>query len=247
MSKIVAEVCSNSVQSAIEAQKGGAVRVELCDNLKEGGTTPSLSQIELTRKYLSIQVNVIIRPRGGDFLYDDLEFEIMKKDIHHCGQAKCDGVVFGILNADGSVDKQRNKELVTIAHQYGMSTTFHRAFDRAANLLESLEDIIGLGFNRVLTSGGMKSAPDGKNILKKLIEKADNRIIIMPGGGITENNIADLAKATGLKEFHGSFRSRYRGKMEYISDTFNNIDEEYCFLFSDSGKIKLAIENANKA
>ncbi|NDV96677.1 copper homeostasis protein CutC [Dysgonomonas sp. 521] len=247
MPKIAAEVCANSVQSAIEAQKGGAARVELCDNLEEGGTTPSLSQIELTRKYLNIRVNIIIRPRGGDFLYDDLEFEIMKKDIHHCGQAKCDGVVFGILNADGSVDKQRNKELVTIAHQYGMSTTFHRAFDRAVNLSESLEDIIGLGFDRVLTSGGMKNAPDGKEILRKLIGQADDRIIIMPGGGITENNIGDLVRATGLKEFHGSFRSRYRGKMEYISDTFNDIDEEYSFLFSDSEKIKLAIENANKA
>jgi len=245
--KIIAEVCANSTQSAINAQKGGAYRVELCDNLEEGGTTPALSQIELTRKHLAIQVNVIIRPRGGDFLYNELEFEIMKKDIHHCGQAKCDGVVFGILNTNGSIDKTRNKELVDIAHQYGMSTTFHRAFDRCADLFQSLEDIIKIGCDRILTSGGMKTAPEGKDILKQLIEKAGNRIIIMPGGGITENNITELAKVTGLKEFHGSFRSRYPGKMNYISDVFNDINEEYSVLLSDPEKAKLAIENANKA
>lgn len=244
---IVAEVCANSAQSAIEAQKGGAVRVELCDNLEEGGTTPALSQIEFTRKNLNIQVNVIIRPRGGDFLYNGLEFEMMKRDIHHCGQAKCDGVVFGILNTDGTIDKVRNKELVEIAHQYGMSTTFHRAFDRCSDLNKSLEDIIELGCDRILTSGGKKTAPEGKDILRRLIEKADNRIIIMPGGGITENNIADLAKATGLKEFHGSFRSRYTGEMQYQSPVFDNFNEEYSILLSDAEKIKLAIENANKA
>jgi copper homeostasis protein len=245
--KIIAEVCANSTQSAINAQKGGAFRVELCDNLEEGGTTPALSQIEMTREQLNIKVNVIIRPRGGDFLYNDLEFEMMKKDIHHCGQTKCDGVVFGILNADGSIDKPRNKELVEIAHQYGMSTTFHRAFDRCTDLFKSLEDIIQLGCDRILTSGGMKTAPEGKDVLRQLTGKADNRIIIMPGGGITENNIAELVKATGLKEFHGSFRSRYRGKMHYIDDVFNNIDDEYSLLLSDSEKIKSAIENANKA
>lgn len=245
MSNLSVEVCANSVQSAINGQKGGAVRVELCDNLEEGGTTPALSQIELTRENLSIQVNVIIRPRGGDFLYNDLEFEMMKRDIHHCGRSKCDGVVFGILNPDGSIDKKRNKELVDLAHQYGMSTTFHRAFDRCIDLFKSLEDIIELGCDRILTSGGMKTAPEGNEILKKLIQQASNRIIIMPGGGITENNIADLAKTTGLKEFHGSFRSRYMGNMEYTSTVFDNINEEYSILLSDPEKVKAAIKNAN--
>lgn len=245
--KIIAEVCANSTQSAINAQKGGAYRVELCDNLEEGGTTPALSQIEMTRKQLNIKVNVLIRPRGGDFLYNELEFEMMKKDIHHCGQVKCDGVVFGVLNADGSIDKLRNRQLVDIAHQYGMSTTFHRAFDRCCDLSKSLEDVIELGCDRILTSGGMKTAPEGKEVLNKLIEQAGNRIIIMPGGGITENNIQALVKATGLKEFHGSFRSRYQGKMNYISSVFNNTDEEYSILLSDPDKIRLAIENVNKA
>ncbi|MFV0312545.1 MAG: copper homeostasis protein CutC [Dysgonomonas sp.] len=242
---ITLEVCANSTQSAINGQKGGAIRVELCDNLSEGGTTPSLSQIEKTRQLINIQLNALIRPREGDFLYSDLEFEIMKQDIHHCGQAKCDGVVFGILNPDGSIDKKRNRELVEIAHKYNMSTTFHRAFDRCNNLSNSLEDIIELGCDRILTSGGMESAPEGKEILKKLIGQADQRIIIMPGGGITENNISGLVRATGLTEFHGSFRSRYNGGMQYKSPVFTNEEEEYSMLLTNPEKVKQAIENAN--
>ena len=247
MKKITLEVCANSTQSAIEAEKGGAIRVELCDNLAEGGTTPALSQIEYTIQNTDIQVNTIIRPRGGDFLYSDLEFEIMKKDIHHCGQAKCDGVVFGILNKDGSIDKKRNKELVEIAKKYDMSVTFHRAFDRCSDLFKSLEDIIDLGCNRILTSGGMKTAPEGSEILKQLIIQAKDRIIIMPGGGITENNISELVRTTGLKEFHGSFRSRYNGSMDYISPIFDNFNEEYTLLQTDCNKVKEAIDNANNA
>lgn len=241
---ITLEVCANSTQSAINGQKGGAIRVELCDNLSEGGTTPSLSQVEKARQYVDIQLNVLIRPREGDFLYSDLEFEIMKQDIHHCGKAGCDGVVFGILNTDGSIDKERNQELVKIAHRYRMTITFHRAFDRCNDLFSSLEDIIELGCDRILTSGGMESAPEGKEILKKLISRANDRIIIMPGGGITENNISELVRATDLKEFHGSFRSRYNGGMQYKSPVFTN-EEEYSMFLTDPEKVKQAIENAN--
>lgn len=244
--KKVLENCSNSVQSSIEAQKGGAIRVELCDNLAEGGTTPSLSQIQLTRENIDIQLNVIIRPRGGDFLYSDLEFESMKQDIHHCGKSKCDGVVIGILNADGTVDIQRNKILVNIAREYNMSVTFHRAFDRCADLFKSLEDIINLGCDRILTSGGRKTALEGKEVIKKLIKQANGRIIIMPGSGINENNIAELVEATGLIEFHGSFRSRYNGKMQYQTELLDSYEEEYTILQTDAQKVKLAIENANK-
>ena len=238
------EVCANSTQSAIEGQKGGAIRIELCDNLAEGGTTPSLSQIEKTRQLTDIQLNILIRPREGDFLYSDLEFEIMKRDIQHCGHRGCDGVVFGILNNDGSIDKKRNKELLDIAWKYGMNVTFHRAFDRCKDLFSSLKDIIELGFNHILTSGGEKTAHEGKDILKKLIEQADNKVIIMPGGGITEDNINELAKYTGLREFHGSFRSPVQSRMEY----FSPIDEpeEYKILQTDANKVKEAIINANK-
>lgn len=244
--KKVLENCSNSVQSSIEAQKGGAIRVELCDNLAEGGTTPSLSQIQLTRENIDIQLNVIIRPRGGDFLYSDLEFESMKQDIHHCGKSKCDGVVIGILNADGTVDIERNKILVNIAREYNMSVTFHRAFDRCADLFKSLEDIINLGCDRILTSGGRKTALEGKEVIKKLIKQANGRIIIMPGSGINENNITELVEATGLIEFHGSFRSRYNGKMQYQTELLDSYEEEYTILQTDAQKVKLAIENANK-
>lgn len=246
MNKINVEVCANSAQSAINAQKAGAIRVELCDNLEEGGTTPSLSQIEMARKSIDIQINTIIRPRGGDFLYNEMEFEMMQQDIHHCGQAKCDGVVFGILNADGTIDLKRNKILVDTARKYNMNITFHRAFDRCQNLFDALEEIIKLGFDHILTSGGLKTAPEGKETIKKLIDQANNRIAIMPGGGITENNISDLVKSTGLKEFHGSFRSRYNSNMEYYSPQFSEIIDEYSTLISDTDKIKKAISEANK-
>jgi len=246
MQNINVEVCANSVLSAINAQKAGAIRVELCDNLQEGGTTPALSQIVTTRKLIDIQINTIIRPRGGDFFYNDIEFAMMKQDIHDCVRAKCDGVVFGILNPDGTVDIKRNKELIDIAKLYDMNLTFHRAFDRCADLFQALEEIIDLGFDHILTSGGMKTAPEGKEILRKLIEQADNRIIIMPGGGITENNIAELVETTGLKEFHGSFRSEFRGGMQYYSPQFDK-EEEYSILLSDTEKIRRAVEEANRA
>jgi len=238
------EVCASSTQSAIEGQKGGAIRVELCDNLSQGGTTPSLSQIETSRQLIDIQLNILIRPREGDFLYSDLEFEIMKKDIHHCGQAGCDGVVFGILDKDGFIDKKRNKELFDIAREYDMNVTFHRAFDRCKDLFSSLEDIIELGFDHILTSGGKKTASEGRNILKILIEQADNKIVIMPGGGITENNICELVKYTGLKEFHGSFRSPLQSGMKFIASL--DPADEYTIQQTDAKKVKEAIINANK-
>lgn len=247
MDKIVLEVCANSVHSSIEAQKGGAFRVELCDNLVEGGTTPALSQIEYTRRSIDIQLFTIIRPRGGDFLYSNLEFEIMKRDIHLCGQSKCDGVVFGILNADGNVDIKRNKELAAIARQYNMGITFHRAFDRCANLFDAIEDIIELGFDRILTSGGRKTALEGKEIIRNLIAKADNRIVIMPGSGITENNISELVRFTGLKEFHGSFQSQFNGKMKFRTDKINIAEDECFYMQTDCNKVRLAKLNANNA
>jgi copper homeostasis protein len=242
---IIAEVCANSVQSCIEAQKGGASRVELCDNLMEGGTTPALSQIILSRQSIDIQLNVIIRPRGGDFCYDNLEFETMKLDIHHCGQNGCDGIVIGILNPDGSIDKMRNKILIDIAHQYDMSITFHRAFDRTPDLYQALEDIIELGCDRILTSGGEKTAPEGRNTIKQLVNQSNNQIIIMPGGGITSNNIAELAQDTGIKEFHGSFRKRYEGKMQFVTDKLGSFNDEYTILQTDYEEVKKSIENAN--
>jgi copper homeostasis protein len=213
MEGFILEICSNSIASAITAQKGGADRIELCDNLPEGGTTPGFGTIELARKHLTIKLNVMIRPRGGDFLYDDLEFAIMKKDVEVCRQLNIDGVVIGILLEDGNVDKIRTKQLVDLAGP--MSVTFHRAFDMTANPFVALEDIIETGCDRILTSGQAKTALEGAGLISKLIEHAKDRIIIMPGAGIKEDNISKIVKLTRAKEFHLSLRNPVESAMKY--------------------------------
>ncbi len=207
------EVCANSVRSAQAAQEGGAIRVELCDNLAEGGTTPSYAQIALAKSLLDIQVYPIIRPRGGDFLYSDLEFQLMKMDVKMCRRLNCDGVVIGILKADGSVDKARCAELIALAGD--MRVTFHRAFDMTNNLFEALEDIIELGCTRILSSGGEASALEGAETLQKLILQANDRISIMPGAGINVQNVAELIKRTGAKEFHASAKKSVASEMQF--------------------------------
>ena len=194
------EACVNSVESAIEAEAGGAYRVELCDNLFDGGTTPSIGAIEAARKELGIKVNVIIRPRGGDFLYSDLELDIMKTDVVAARTAGADGVVFGILKADGAVNMEQSQQLVELAGP--MSTTFHRAFDMCADPFAGLEDLIALGIDRVLTSGQRPSAMEGAALTAKLVDAARGRMIVMPGVGIDETNITELIRLTGACEFH---------------------------------------------
>lgn len=247
---VTVEVCANSVQSAIEAQKGGAVRVELCGNLCDGGTTPAKSQIELTRNHIEIDLNVIIRPRGGDFLYDNLDFESMKKDIELCGELNCDGVVIGILDKDGNIDTERNAVLVELARKYGMSVTFHRAFDRVRDIRSALEDVIGLGCDRILTSGGYQTAFEGRHVLRELVELSDNRIIIMAGAGVNESNVQELVHSTGVKEVHGTFQSLKHGGMVYnhpnFPDNYNTSGySEYSFLLSDAERVSEIVKNAN--
>ena len=210
------EICTNSVVSCIEAQNGGAYRVELCAAILEGGTTPSYGDISVAREMLDIKLNVIIRPRSGDFLYSDIEHKTMLKDIEIAKSLRADGVVFGCLTADGDVDMEKNKELIDAAGD--MDTTFHRAFDKCRNPFEALEDIIKLGFKRILTSGQQPKAYQGVPLLKELVAKADNRIIIMPGSGITEDNISHIASETGASEFHLSARIPVKSKMKYKDD-----------------------------
>ncbi len=236
------EVCADSVDSAIIAQSGGAKRVELCNSLPEGGITPSLAQIEIARKLLSIKLYVLIRPRGGDFLYNNTAFEIMKSDIRHCGAAGCDGVVIGMLNADGRIDAKRCGELIATARLFSMGVTFHRAFDRCRNPEEALETVIQLGCERILTSGGKSTALEGTGGLKRLVEKASGRISIMPGAGITPDNAVAIVKATGVHELHGTFRSRYPGEMIYKNTAFDN-EEEYTLQHADIEKIKQVINS----
>lgn len=207
------EICTNSVKSCLEAQKGGAYRVELCAGIPEGGTTPSYGDISLARELLKIKLNVIIRPRGGDFLYSDLEHRIMLKDIEIAKKLGVDGVVFGCLTPNGDIDMKRNSELMEAAE--GMSVTFHRAFDMCRDPFESLEKIIELGCDRILTSGQQPKAEMGFDLIKQLVDLAGDRIIIMPGSGVNDQNIAKIASATGAKEFHFSARRAIESGMIY--------------------------------
>lgn len=207
------EICANSVESCIEAQKGEAYRVELCASIPEGGTTPSYGDIIMARELLDIKLHVIIRPRGGDFLYSTLEHKIMLKDIEISSKLGVDGIVIGCLNPQGEVDMIRNKELIDAAGN--MSVTFHRAFDMTRDPFDSLERIISLGCERILTSGQQPKAEQGVKLLNKLVEKAGDRIIIMPGSGINDKNIEYIAKETGAKEFHLSARKPVHSEMKF--------------------------------
>ena len=207
------EICSNSSFSALQAQLGGASRVELCQNLENGGTTPSCGQIRRTRELLHIGVHVLIRPRGGDFVYNAEEFEEIKADIQFCKEIGCDGVVIGILHKDGTVDEERCAELVALAQP--MTTVFHRAFDRCKDPLASLESIIALGFDRILTSGLALTAAAGINLLSELVSKAAGRIEIMPGAGVHAENIVEILQATGAKSIHSSAKITVPSAMSY--------------------------------
>lgn len=213
MSDFKLEICANSVASCLEAEKGGAYRVELCAGIPEGGTTPSYGDVALARELLNIKLNVIIRPRGGDFLYSDLEHQIMLKDIEIAGKLGVDGVVIGCLTAEGDVDIARNEALIKAAE--GMSVTFHRAFDMCRDPFESLEKIISLGCDRILTSGQQPKAEQGIPLLRELVEKAGDRIIIMPGSGINASNAATIAKGSGARELHLSAREPIESAMIY--------------------------------
>lgn len=208
------EICANSVESAVKAQEGGAYRVELCAGIPEGGTTPSFGDIRMARQLLQkTKLHVIIRPRGGDFLYSKLELDIMLHDIKVARQLGADGVVFGCLTAEGNVDVPAMKMLINAVGD--MSVTFHRAFDMCKNPQEALEQIIALGCNRILTSGQEPNAVKGIPLLKELVKQADGRIIIMPGCGVNPSNILQIAEETGASEFHFSGRSTYKSGMIY--------------------------------
>jgi copper homeostasis protein len=213
------EVIAFSIESCSLIQQAGASRIELCDNPGEGGTTPSYGFIKQARKLASIELYTMIRPRGGDFFYSNDEFESMKEDIKHCKQLGCDGVVFGLLNADGTVDKERTATLVELA--YPMGVTFHRAFDRTLDAFEALETVIAIGCERILTSGLTPNVNAGKDLLKQLVTAADERIIIMPGSGVRHNNLPELAQYTGAVEFHTSARTTIKSGMNYINQQMN--------------------------
>lgn len=211
--KYLLEICVDSIESAINAQVAGADRIELCDNLPEGGTTPSYGTILSAKNNLDIAINVIIRPRGGDFLYSDDEFEIMRRDIEICGEAGVNGIVLGLLTATGQIDTERTARLIEFASP--MQVTFHRAFDMCRDPFSGLEDIIASGATRILTSGQKNKVNEGLGLVNELVKKAADRIIIMPGSGIDEYNIKLVAQSTGAKQFHLTGRKIIESSMEF--------------------------------
>ena len=241
------EVCVTSVQSALNAEIGGARRVELVDNLIEGGTTPSQGAISLARKRLDIGLFVMIRPRGGDFCYSELEFEIMKEDVKAARLSGADGIVAGILHPDGNIDKVRMSIVKELAGEMGF--TCHRAFDMTRDKFRALDDLIDIGIDSILTSGGKNKAPDGKELIRQLIVKAKGKIAIMPGSGVNEETIVELRDYTGAKEYHVTGRSLYPGIMKFrnpeVSMGDNITVPEYDQWITDPERIRKMVHLVN--
>lgn len=222
------EICIDGVASAVAASKGGADRVELCANLPEGGTTPSAGMIRAVRKVFSGGLMVIIRPRGYDFLYSEAEMEVMREDIRVARTLGADGVVIGCLKADGTVDVERCRTLIEAAGP--LDLTFHRAFDMTRDRNEALEVIDSLGVKRILTSGGKAEVPAGIEVISRLVEQSSGRVSLMPGGGVTAENLAEIVSSTGVREVHLSARQMVRGGMTFRNDgchmgSFSQADE----------------------
>ena len=213
MSKYQFEICANSIESCLAAQAGGADRVELCAGIPEGGTTPSYGEIAVAREVLDIKLHVIIRPRGGDFLYSPIEIKTMSADIEMARKTGVDGVVLGCLTATGDI----NMPLMKTAE--GLSVTFPSAFDVCRNPQKAMEEIIDLGCDRILTSGQQATAKAGIPLLKELHAQADGRIILLAGCGVNEENIAHIASQTGIEEFHFSAREKRISEMQYRNPT----------------------------
>lgn len=201
------EIAANSPASALAAQDGGADRIELCTALELGGLTPSHGQIALARDRVRLPIHVLIRPRAGDFVYGDMDFEVMLDDVETALALGCDGVVIGALDRDGNIDVARCRRLIDAAR--GLDVTFHRAFDVSRDLSRSLEDIIALGCRRVLTSGAHAGAHAGAATIRRLVDQAGARLVVMPGGGVDAGNVAALRRLTGAREFHASAKRRW--------------------------------------
>lgn len=237
------EICVDSVESAVAAQSGGAQRVELCDNLMEGGTTPSFGSIQVARQLLNIKLHVIIRPRGGDFLYSDTEFEIMKRDIEAAKGLGVDGVVIGLLDQEGNVDVAKTAELVELSRP--MTVTFHRAFDVCVDPFKAIDQLAEIGVDRILTSGQEATAVEGLDMLTDCVKYAAGRISIMACGNLNERNIAKVVAATGVSELHFtafgevSSQMRHRNERVFMGGTLR--PPEYSRSVTDAGTVKRTI------
>lgn len=240
----ILEICAGSVESAIAARDGGAQRIELCAALEIGGVTPSAGIIAEARKVEGISLNVIIRPRGGDFLYNSYEAESMIYDIQLCKKLGVDGVVIGALTADGDIDTALCRRLIDAAD--GMSVTFHRAFDMCRNPQQALEEMIALGCDRVLTSGQATTAEAGIRLLKELVEQAAGRISIMPGCGVNSGNAARILQETGATEIHASARKSVGSGMRFRHSgvSMGNPDsDEYARKETDAQEVRTIVKS----
>ncbi|MBK1882438.1 copper homeostasis protein CutC [Luteolibacter pohnpeiensis] len=242
---MILEICIDSVESAIAADRAGAKRVELCAGLFEGGLTPSAGMIKAVRSRVTLGVMVIIRARGGDFLFNDEEMEAMLEDISVAKKLGADGVVIGCLNANGTIDEDKTKAL--IAEAGPLPVTFHRAFDMCRDPFEALDQLASLGIKRILTSGQESSVLEGADLIRDLVKAAGDRIIILPGGGITSRNIHKIAALTEAPEFHLSCRRPVESGME-----FRNLrpsmgaalfPPEFSRRVADESKIRTIIQN----
>jgi len=223
--RFMLEIAAGSLASALAAQAGGADRVELCEGLEYGGTTPSHGTLALVRERVRLPLFVLVRPRPGDFLYGDAETEIMLRDIEQCVRLGCDGVVIGALDAEGDVDMPRCRALVAAAGP--LAVTFHRAFDAACEPLRALENIIELGCQRVLSSGAQAGAPQGAALLAACVQQAAGRLAVMPGAGIDAGNIAALARATGAREFHASAKAMRASSMRFRNPALTGLAPDW--------------------
>ena len=237
----IIEIATSDFITTKSAVEGGADRIELCANLAEGGTTPSYGTVKQCREAFDVLLYPIIRPRGGDFLYTDEEFQIMLQDIRLFKELGCDGVVIGMLNRDGSIDIKRAAQLVEMA--YPMGVTFHRAFDRCIDPFVALEQLVETGCERILTSGQLPTVSEGADLIAQLNKQADDRIIIMPGSGLRKENIKWLAEKTGCHEFHSSLRGKTSSQMEFIHPGFAGSAESYTNNAIDPEEVR-ALRNA---
>ena len=239
------EVCANSLDSAIQAQKGGAHRIELCSALELGGLTPSVATIELTRQHLEIPVFVLIRPRAGDFCYSLEEWQVILRNIHLAKNLGVDGIVCGALKADGHIDIERTKELIAASRP--LPFTFHRAFDRCPDPLLGLQQLMELGVDRVLSSGQESSAMAGRSVLKEMVAYAGSRIMILGGAGINSQNVKQLIVETGLREVHLSGKKKISKRTANVENVrFNqsgNDESEYWLTdYQEIEKVRLALQ-----
>lgn len=235
----VLEICSANIASAIAAQRAGATRIELCSELATGGVTPSIGIIEQVRSKVDIAINVLIRPRSGDFLYSSDEVESVLRDIAWCAKLGVQGVVVGALTADAKIDEVVSRQWLKEAHSRGLSATFHRAIDCAENIFDATEVIASMGYDRILTSGGFPTAYQGMENISRMVQMtAKNGPIIMPGSGVNPDNIKEIVTQTKVQEIHFSASSVYPSGMKVLG----GIAQKETLTQSDPIKIKAAVE-----